>query len=447
MSYPTYYISSSITAVDTRTHSKIIMLPPALETLEVRPLMILDRTGNASISSIFLSTQINTFMDNRLSTIVMSNNFQCLSLIPYSTTRYAITTNYTQGLSPFLFSINVNASYTTLPIASIDPMYGSAISSDGTVSMFVSLASENEGIWLSTDSGVTYTKSYSITSGTNFADGCMSADGTKLYACDRLGNVYYSLDTGTTWNTVEPELPGGGYFVFNYIACSSDGTTIVMSSIDNFVVVGQVIDNRGEISITFTVAYDPTTGGYFIVAITSLAISGDGQTIYLGLNSLYGTPPNILVGTFTSDGRGGGSWTFIPGATDGPTIRQWDGMTCSSNGMIAYAAVTDFLDSNYELWKSTNKGVTWTQLEGDSTQIGPQISCDDTGTILFIVSNTRGALVSFSLNGGTSFTQITPPIFLLPGPGGLPTLSCSRNGSYFIATSDINVYRGQLSLS
>jgi hypothetical protein len=441
MSYPTYYISSSVTCVDTSTESKIIMLPPALDTLEVKPIMILDRTGNASVNNIYLSTQIDNFLDGETNTKVMNVDFQCLSVIPYSTTRYAITTNYTQGLGPFLFSINVNASYTTVPIA-LEPMYGSAISSNGTVSMVVSLASSNEGIWISTDSGVTYTNSYSITSGTNFADGCMSSAGNIIYVCDRAGNVYVTENTGITWAGRVPQPSGGGTYVLNYIACSSDGTTVAITTNDNFVLYSSI--NKGA---TFSVAYDPTiVGPTSVTGITSLAMSGDGQTIYLGLNSMSSTP-NILVGTLASDGKGGGTWTFIPGAAAAPTGRIWQEITCSSNGMIAYASVTNiFLDGNYELWKSTDKGQVWTLLTGDVAQIGVPISCDNTGTILYSVSNTLGGMVCFSLDGGTSFQQISPPI-PLPGGSSLPTLSCSRNGSFFIATNGFDIYRGLLALT
>lgn len=101
MSYPTYYISSSVTNVDTLGSFKILMLPTA-STIQDIPLIIRDAQGNASISTIFVSTQTFDLMDHYASTIEMATNFQSLRVVPYSTTRYAITLNYTDQLAPYI---------------------------------------------------------------------------------------------------------------------------------------------------------------------------------------------------------------------------------------------------------------------------------------------------------------------------------------------------------
>ena len=102
MSYPvTYYISSSVTHVDTSSESKIVMLPTA-STIKDIPLFIRDKTGNANTNNIIVSTQTFDFMDHYASTITLNVNFQSLRVIPFSTTRYAITLNYRDELAPYI---------------------------------------------------------------------------------------------------------------------------------------------------------------------------------------------------------------------------------------------------------------------------------------------------------------------------------------------------------
>lgn len=101
MLYPTYYISSSVTNVDTFSTFKILMLPTA-STIQDIPLIIRDTNGNASVSSIFVSTQRFDLIDHFASTLELSTNFQSLRVVPYSTTRYAITLNYMDQLTPYI---------------------------------------------------------------------------------------------------------------------------------------------------------------------------------------------------------------------------------------------------------------------------------------------------------------------------------------------------------
>jgi hypothetical protein len=97
-----FYISSALTYVDTQEKSKLIMLPES-HTVKDSLFYIKDFTGNASLSSIFISTQQNDFIDDTLSSIVLGRPFESARFVSYSTTRYSVTLNYQYGNLPYAF--------------------------------------------------------------------------------------------------------------------------------------------------------------------------------------------------------------------------------------------------------------------------------------------------------------------------------------------------------
>ena len=95
----TYFISSSVTHVDTSLVSKILMLPTA-STIQDIPLYIRDATGNAVTNNIYISTQMFDLIDHYASTITLNYEYQSVCFIPFSTTRYALTLNFS-NFAPF----------------------------------------------------------------------------------------------------------------------------------------------------------------------------------------------------------------------------------------------------------------------------------------------------------------------------------------------------------
>ena len=97
----TYYLSSSLTYVNTDEETKLILLPPASEHIGAS-FYIKDYTGNAFYSSIFISTQLNDLMDDSLSSIVLGYNYHSARITAFSSTRYSITLDYPWNDLPFL---------------------------------------------------------------------------------------------------------------------------------------------------------------------------------------------------------------------------------------------------------------------------------------------------------------------------------------------------------
>ena len=106
MALPTYYISSSVTNVDTSATSKILMLPPA-QTVPGVQFFIKDATGSGFTNPIYISTQTGNTIEQTSDHITVAHDFGSYRLVPTNTTNYAITLRYDGDLNEFLYNIQV----------------------------------------------------------------------------------------------------------------------------------------------------------------------------------------------------------------------------------------------------------------------------------------------------------------------------------------------------
>jgi hypothetical protein len=96
----TFSISSAITYVDTLDRKKLVLLP---ETSAVKDatFYIKDLTGNANTNPIYISTQMNDFIEGGLSSIMLARSYESVRVVSYSTSLYSITLNNPYGLEPY----------------------------------------------------------------------------------------------------------------------------------------------------------------------------------------------------------------------------------------------------------------------------------------------------------------------------------------------------------
>ena len=94
------YISSPISYVNNSETHKVIMLPTASTVLQ-GVFTIKNPFADGVVSTILVSTQMNDFMENNLSTLVLGFPFESIRLTAPSSTRYSVTSRYIQGLTPF----------------------------------------------------------------------------------------------------------------------------------------------------------------------------------------------------------------------------------------------------------------------------------------------------------------------------------------------------------
>jgi photosystem II stability/assembly factor-like uncharacterized protein len=308
-----------------------------------------------------------------------------------------------------------------------------AISDNGNIVVAVGTGGCNvyNGIYVSEDQGSNYSNVQAIEASNVLQTGCcMSSTGQSIFVSDT-NYVYETRNFGGSWQTIAPGVNPLG------ITCSSNGNNVAIFSLE------QVFFAQADKGLTFTEIKFESNGIY------SLAMSGDGLKLYIGVFALF-TTPNIWVGTFLGDDeRGDPQWSFTQGAADGPNNRIWEQIVCNSNGAIAYARVHDNYGV-YALYKTTDTGVTWSLLSASEVANVGLISCDATGNTLFVESASFSGSIYFSVDGGDTFQPISESFTNSSMP---ESLTVSRLGGYFafgqqfVETLQGQVNTGQLRLA
>ena len=370
MSYPTYYISSSITNVDTETTSKIIMLPPAA-SIQGTPLYIRDWFGQASVNPIYVSTQQDDFMENTADTIVLNTDFQSLRVVPYDTTKYAITLNYTQGLNPYEYAIQISMFFRQTGF--VRNWSAVSMSENSDFLLAVTNGGSSQGFYSSTDGGVTW--AYTARTG-NFSD-CVIGLNT-WYVAEYGGVIYKSSDQGASWEPCDLRFGNQDYIA---IDCDNNGGSViaitslaVFSSNDN----GTNFENRSfllPLGVTLT---DVACAGNFSASYISATESISGSRIYQTLD------------------KTAANWSEVgdPG--------QWTGITADDSGFTAYvtSSVTGMI------YKTSDKGSTWVFLPGQPYGYCKPL-CSWDGTTMYGL-DVAGTQLYQTLDGGTTFTAVGP---------------------------------------
>eukprot|EP00943_MAST-04B_sp_MAST-4B-sp1_P002108 g2108.t1 len=186
-------------------------------------------------------------------------------------------------------------------------------------------------IWTSSDSGATWSE-ISISGGTkNWYGITSSSDGTKLAADVYGGNIWTSSDSGATW--VERTV-GDGTNNWEHITSSSNGTKLAVG------VHGGNIWTSNDSGATWV---ENTIG--------------DGTNNWVGItSSANGVKLAAVVsgGNIWISGDSGADWTEI--SVNGG-VKNWYAITSSSDGIKLAASVY-----GGNIWASSNSGATWTEM-------------------------------------------------------------------------------------
>ncbi|MEY2778349.1 MAG: hypothetical protein RL008_445 [Actinomycetota bacterium] len=242
-----------------------------------------------------------------------------------------------------------------------------AISSDGTKIV----AASTGAIYVSSDSGTTWTSRYS---GPNFNSVAISGDGNKIMATNR-GNqnsyIYTSTNFGTSWTTSRPS----GYECWNLckIEMSTDGTRIYLTNYDN----GIYVSSDSGVNWTRT-----STSQYF----NTFSASSDGQYAVAAQDG----------GHIYKSSDYGSTWNQITNAGN----KNWVSITVSDDGQKIAASAWE----NY-VYTSDNGGTTWTtQTEISGQKIYLSSSADGNT----IVAGKYNGYLSISGDGGANWN--TEPV-------------------------------------
>jgi photosystem II stability/assembly factor-like uncharacterized protein len=282
-------------------------------------------------------------------------------------------------------------------------------------------ACANNGIVsVSTNYGSTWTSQTIKYSGTSenayFTCVASSADGTKLFATGSNANIspsittciYVSVNSGSTWTEcidASNNLPGTTLQAKNFfvgIACNSNGTKVVCA-----VQLGYI--------------YTSTDSGTTWTQRTSTTqqwgpVTSDSTGTYLAAGIRFG-PDNI----YTSNDSGA---TWVRQTDASSPSRSWRSVVYSSDTSTLVACTL----GSY-IFKSTNKGVTWTQLTNAGTNTWGGLACSSNGSTIIAINSTSALLTSTD-SGSTWSTQT------ITGPTTLSGVAADSTGTKLAVTNN-----------
>lgn len=254
--------------------------------------------------------------------------------------------------------------------------YGTACSADGTKMAAVSAYNSDTGVlgsvFTSTNSGVTWIEAN--VPAYDWRAATASADGSQ-FAVVSYGNeaIYISTDSGATWN----ESVSGGGFNWNAVASSADGSVLIEASeFDNFLEVSTDAGATWRRPVVTQVSY------------TSVAASADGTKLYAA-----GYKSGIYASTNT-----GVSW-WLTGAPAEP----YNSVTTSADGTKLAAAVYEGF-----IYTSIDSGTNWA-LSGAPYGAWWSVASSEDGNSLVAV-DADGSIYT-STNAGGTWTYPAPVEF------------------------------------
>lgn len=214
------------------------------------------------------------------------------------------------------------------------------------------------------------------------------------------------LSAGTlSWSN----LTNSGQRVFMDVACSSDGTKIVVAVQNGYIYTST---NSGA---TWT---ERTSAGSRFWS--SVCMSSDGNTIYA---------TGLFLGIYKSI-NGGTDWSTI--ATPLASV-QWRRIRCSSDGSVV--AISGQRSSHVAMFTSVNGGTNWTQHTsvGSGGENFKALAMSANGQVIIVSASNQNPRVT--INGGTSWEVKT-------GPGARPwhNADCSDDGSVIALVGNSNNY-------
>jgi hypothetical protein len=274
---------------------------------------------------------------------------------------------------------------------------GVASSADGTKLAAAASQSAGDGIYLSTNSGSTWTQAHAPSGG--WGPIICSADGTELVAVNSgIGGIFISTNSGGIWN--QANLPEEQWS----LAGSADGTKLVAA---------YPPDNLGPAEIYVSTDsgndwFSPTN-----ISGSSIAVvcSADGSK--MAALTYGGAGPSMLIAS-TNFGL-----TWQPAAPSGTEF----GLGCAADGTKLYAAGTNF-------YVSADWGATWPSSDPSAPVFG-LFACSANGSVLLGRGPGNDTFPIYtSRNGGSAWTSNNV------SPATWTTCACSADGNVMVATAE-----------
>jgi hypothetical protein len=232
---------------------------------------------------------------------------------------------------------------------------------------------------------------------TNWSAVASSADGTKLVATVKGGQIYTSTDSGVTWT------PQANSTNWSSVASSADGTYLVAGVGNNVSLVGYIYTS-GNSGIG---SWTPHNNARQWVSVAS---SADGAKLVAAVYSTIGSG-NPGIYTSTSSGASWGQSKAVPFCS---------AVASSADGAKLVATVY-----GGQIWTSTDSGNSW--LARDSSRNWTAVASSADGSRL--LAAVSGGSLYISYNSGTNWAGINP------GASLWTAVASSADGSRLVAVA------------
>ena len=322
---------------------------------------------------------------------------------------------------PVYISTNSGATWTPTTLSAfVEVTHTIASSADGTKLAVAPLTSM---IYISHDSGATWIARANSSGGWNGI--ACSADGTKLVAISAAGPIYTSTDSGTNWIA---RISGPSY---SDVASSADGARLVAVAEDGFI-------------------YTSTDSGTNWIARastqqwSSVASSADGTKLVAAdfADSNFASS-SFSIGEIYTSADSGTNWTAPQHWTAPP--QNWTSVAGSTNGTclaaVALNAVLYEIDSSCAgiIYTSTNSGESW-QLAYAPNSVWSSVASSADGTKLFAANGND--FDSALINGGVytfALPSTNAPALNIATAGGNAFLSWPWPATGFVLQQNSNL--------
>jgi hypothetical protein len=209
---------------------------------------------------------------------------------------------------------------------------------------------------------------------TNWSAVASSADGTKLVATVKGGQIYTSADSGVTWT------PQASSTNWSSVASSSDGTYLVAGVGNNVSLIGYIYTS-GNSGIGSWSPHDSARQW------VSVASSADGTKLAA---AVYGTAGSGNPGIYTSTSSGA-SWG------QRKAVQFCSAVASSADGTKLVATVY-----SGQIWTSTDSGNSW--VARDSSRNWTAVASSADGSRL--LAAVSGGSLYISYNSGTNWMAV-----------------------------------------
>ena len=234
-----------------------------------------------------------------------------------------------------------------------------------------------------------------------------SSDGSTLMLLPRLGSIYVSNDSASSWDNTFQTIG-----VRDLTAISGDGTLRLVATDDKL-----YISNNATIQL-----HNPTQQWFSSDENSNVpessndwgavAVVRDSSLLLAGSNN-----GNIYV-----SGDRGETWSEI---TVDSQSKVWKGIDGAHNGNTLYACE----QTSSNIWKSTNQGTSWNEVTDAPAVTWTGIETSSDGSVLLGSTET---LVLYSEDSGTTWSNVSVP--------NIEGIAMASDGeTFYVCTSDGHV--------